>query len=166
MKGIDAYRARFPGTFRWPDGQNTHVDQYEDDVRQQFKTARKERGSIRMNLRTRNGRYDGKQISVPYPSDAFDELVVVYFHTGVHFWKIPAHVLVEHGVLATDDQPGKTKITVVPPTDVDIGFVSSASKYDWTREYYVCSSSHVSKASTSRSISSPSSSEATNTMLP
>lgn len=141
MRGIDAYRARFPhAAYRWPKGQSTHVDQLEDDQRQQFKTLRElsNHSGFRCHMQTRNGHdHDGRPLFVPYPADAFDVLVCVWFAPDgtAHFWRIPADELMKHGVFATDKQPGKKSLTVYGPPG--IGKQPTKKADTWTRSYYV-----------------------------
>ena len=70
---------------------------------------------------------------VPFEKGDFDALWV--FHPDkVHMWLIPAHVLVEKGVMATPQQPGKTGFCLY-----DLSYTKPARprrKADlWTQEY-------------------------------
>lgn len=141
MRGIDAYRARFPDAkFRWPDGQNTHVDLWEGSERLQFKTIYEhaKKAGFYCNTYTRNGRdHDGRQLVIPYPSDAFDVLIAVWFAPGgeFHFWRFPADELVRRGVLTTEYQTGKTGLCVYGPEGV--GKLPKRGADTWSREFYV-----------------------------
>jgi hypothetical protein len=140
MRGIDAYRARFPGRqYRWPDGQNTHVDLLEDEVRLQFKSVHEVAGQagFRCNTRTSAGTgHDGRQLVTPYPHDAFDVLVAVWFDPDgtAHFWRISNDELVAHGVLSTPTQPGKTCFHLYGPEGV--GRQPTDRADTWTRGCY------------------------------
>lgn len=141
MRGINVYRARFPDVdFRWPDGQNTHVDLWEGSVRLQFKTIREKakKTGFYCSTSTSNGHdHDGRQLTTPYPSDAFDVLIAVWEVPGgeFHFWRFPADELVRRGVLATEYQTGKTGFYVYGPEGV--GKQPTLNADTWSREFYV-----------------------------
>lgn len=150
MRGIDAFCAAFPtGTYSWPSGQNTHVDLLDGETRLQFKTAHALRGKagFQVNMNTSSGKdLDGRQLKAPYPRNAFDVLVVVWFvgdGDGVaHFWRIPADVLAAHGILSDADLCAGKKCFYVhgvpgvgqAPQEGQI----CGRKVDlWSREFYV-----------------------------
>lgn len=145
MRGIDAYKSRFSNSkFCWPSGQNTHVDLLENDQTLQFKNLCEQEGQAGFlcNFTTSNGKdHDGKTLKTPYSHGSFDVLVAVWFdaHNTPHFWKIPADVLVERGVFATETQPGKTGFYFYGPEGVgkppnpNVGRKSDT----WTRDFFL-----------------------------
>ena len=136
MKGIEEYKRRFQsrGPFYWPDGQNTHVDLEEGrrgggggagegKGRLQFKTVREVKGKAGFTCSTftRAGKDEsGRQLVDPYPSDAFDFLVAVWFdeEERAHFWRFPKEELVKRGVMSSETEPGKTGIRIYGPVGV------------------------------------------------
>lgn len=141
-KGITAYCALFPDKqFAWPTEQNSHIDLLEEcAVRLQFKTVRRIKGvsGFKCNLTTRGGKDEnGKQIYVPYQKGSFDALVAVYFDPKgtPHFWKIPAQILEQRGILGV-----KTCISVFAPKNAAFETRSvdeQKCKNLWTREYFI-----------------------------
>merc|ERR1711972_999156 len=104
MRGIEAYKERFPGPYAWPQGQHTQVDVLNGATRLQFKTVRAVPGVAGFTcsgLRTRAGRDEkGKRLFKPYSVGAFDELIaVLWVDSTAHFWQIPAAQLEAHGYL-------------------------------------------------------------------
>lgn len=125
MKGIEEYKRRFEsrGPFYWPDGQNTHVDLEEGEGRLQFKTVWevKKRAGFLCHTYTCAGKDEsGRQLVDPYPSDAFDFLVAVWFdeEERAHFWRFPKEELVKRGVMSSETEPGKTNIWIYGPVGV------------------------------------------------
>jgi hypothetical protein len=144
MRGIDAFRARFPEhVYEWPGGQNTHVDLVKDaTIRQQFKTACTDRGRAGFccTLFTRSGKDEaGKQLVEPYPADAFDELVAVAWVDGAaHFWVIPMEKLVEHGAVRTATAgDGITRLVLYGPIGKQPDPKAYCKADTWTSEFYV-----------------------------
>ena len=145
FEGIEAYKAWVRGTpggaatrFAWPDEQNSHVDQLQDDRRLQFKTACAVAGrsGFLCHLFTSAGTSaDGKQLKAPYAADAFDVLVIVAWPDAATpcFWQIPASDLQAHGYLRDASTPGKQSLIVHGPEGV-----GRAPKYadTWTRAYF------------------------------
>jgi hypothetical protein len=121
MKGIDAYKARYPeSTYEWPLAQNGHVDLGISGDTSQFKTARVNgsHAGLRVNLSTKAGKDEGgKQLHDPYPVGAFEVLIVAYEEEKEggnewHFWRIPASELEERGYLSTSTTRGNTSLYV------------------------------------------------------
>ena len=149
MRAIDAYRAVFKeSVFHWPYCQGSHIDQLENGKRQQFKMIRPSPNSagFMCNTYTYDGRSDaGVKLYSPYPRDAFDELVAVYFDGDVpHFWKFPAELLYEKGILSGNGETegGRVILTIHPPDNVKVrervaDKNANVKANTWTSEYYI-----------------------------
>lgn len=144
MRGIDAYRSRFPNRYAFPEGQNTHVDLLKDDeTRLQFKTAHRAPGGSAgfvCHLSTHAGRDEaGNNLTEPYPIGVFDELIVVTWVEDMpHFWKIPAAELEARGYLCTEAQPGRVSLSLHAPTIGVQPNPNATCKADtWTAAFYI-----------------------------
>lgn len=115
--GIYLYQTHIDKLATFPQSQAGSYDLLSVGKRQQFKTARFEKGhtGLQVTLQESAGHVDGKATHRPYSSDAFDELVVYYLdwkEKAAHMWRIPASELVRRGYLRTDTQAGKQTISV------------------------------------------------------
>jgi hypothetical protein len=144
MRGIDAYCQRFEGRYQWPSEQNGSFDLLDGNARIQFKTVHCSgtKAGFQCRIAQCCGKNTtGKQLIEPYPFDAFDTLVAVWFANDgtVHFWRIPAMVLYERGYLSDVSHKGKQSLLVHGPPGVGRApNLTSFRKADtWTRDFYL-----------------------------
>ena len=140
-EAIDLYEAIFPYEYEWPREQGSHVDRIERgptvgcvgpvDARLQHKLAQPNGVGFQCTLRVMAGKQNGKELTGPYPKDAFDFLVVTAADDDeAHFWRIPMAALEAHGCLEA------MKIRVHLPEGLGRKAYANNTSL-WTREYYL-----------------------------
>ena len=141
-EAIDLYEACFPYEYEWPREQGSHVDRIERgptvgcvgpvDARLQHKLAHPAGVGFQCTLQVKGGMQNGKQLTGPYPKDAFDFLVVTAVDEGkAHFWRIPMAALEANGCLDA--------MNIIVHLPEGVGRRANASNTSlWTREYYLC----------------------------
>lgn len=144
--GVYLYQTHVDAASDFPKAQGGSYDLIAGDgkLRLQFKTGRVEKGSngykvgsngYKVSLCESAGKVDGKPTYRPYPTGAFDELVVYYFDwkaNVAHVWRIPASELVARGYLRTYTQDGKQCLYVYKSKKCK----DRKGNVQWTVAYY------------------------------
>jgi hypothetical protein len=117
-----------PGVdFKRPSTSSGHVEVGEKGVRVSDRVADSYMGTVRY-------RVDVSRNRRPFEEGDYDALWV-YHPDRVHFWLIPAHVLVEKGVMASPRQLGKVTLYLYDDSYVEPGRASRKPAGLWSQDY-------------------------------
>ena len=130
---LHVYQTHLDPEAKFPTAQQGSYDFESHGNRQQHKVARLhgDQGFLAA-LHENAGRFNGTQTYRPYPTDAFDELVVTVFEGyKAHVWVIPASELEARNCFRSNDCAGVTGMSVyLPGTEQDV------QVWGFTAEYY------------------------------
>ena len=131
---LHVYQTYFDPEARFPTAQNGSHDFESHGKRQQHKVASRngDKAGFLAALHESAGMIGGTLTHRPYPTDAFDELVVTVFEGyKAHVWVIPAFVLKAQNCFRSDECAGVTSLYVYLP-----GTEQDAQVWGFTTDYY------------------------------